>query len=102
MSIVGYDIIPIAEEILRSLECKHLPLDTLLWSADYVTIHVPLTPETSHLIDSRRLSMTKRAAFLVNTSRGGGVEETSLVDSVKEGENAELALPVVGTEPASG
>jgi len=102
MSIAGYDIIPIAEEILRRLECKLLPLDTLLSSADYVTIHVPLTPETSHLIDSRRLSMMKRAAFLVNTSRGGVVEERSLVKALKKGEIAGAALDVFETEPPRG
>jgi len=102
MSIVGYDIVPIAEEILRRLECKLLPLDTLISSADYVTIHVPLTPETRHLFDSRRLSMMKRTAFLVNASRGGVVEERSLVQALKEGEIAGAALDVFETEPASG
>ncbi|TLY15107.1 MAG: 3-phosphoglycerate dehydrogenase, partial [Thaumarchaeota archaeon] len=88
--------------VLRRLECKLLPLDTLLSSADYVTIHVPLNPETSHLIDSRRLSMMKRAAFLVNTSRGGVVEERSLVEALKEGEIAGAALDVFETGPPSG
>ena len=102
MSIAGYDVVPIADEILRSLECKLVPLDTLLSTADYVTIHVPLTPETSHLIDSRRLSMMKKTAFLVNTSRGGVVEERSLVEALKEGEIAGAALDVFETEPPSG
>ena len=102
MSIVGYDVVPIAEETLRSLECKLASLDTLLSAADYVTIHVPLTPETSHLIDSRRLSMMKKTAFLVNTSRGGVVEERSLVEALKEGEIAGAALDVFETEPPGG
>jgi D-3-phosphoglycerate dehydrogenase len=102
MSIVGYDVVPIAEEILRSLGCKLAPLETLLSAADYVSIHVPLTSETSHLIESRRLSMMKKTAFLVNTSRGGVVEERSLVEALKEGEIAGAALDVFETEPPSG
>ena len=102
MSIVGYDVVPIAEEILRSLGCKLAPLETLLSAADYVSIHVPLTSETSHLIESRRLSMMKKTAFLVNTSRGGVVDEGSLVQALKEGEIAGAALDVFETEPPRG
>jgi len=102
MSITGYDVVPIAEETLRSLDCKLAPLDSLLSSADYVTIHVPLTSETRHLIDSRRLSMMKKTAFLVNTSRGGVVDEGSLVKALKEGEVAGAALDVFETEPPGG
>ncbi len=102
MSIAGHDVVPISEEVVRSLRCTVTSLDSLLGLADYLTIHVPLTPETRHLIDSRRLSMMKKTAYLINTSRGGVVEEESLVESLKGGRLAGAALDVFETEPPRG
>ena len=102
MSVAAHDIIPISEEVVRFLNCTVTSLDSLLGRADYVTIHVPLTPETRHLIDSRRLSMMKKTAYLINTSRGGVVDEESLVQALKEGKLAGAALDVFETEPPRG
>ncbi len=102
MSIAAHDIVPISEEVVRILHCTLASLDSLLGTADYLTIHVPLTPETRHLIDSRRLSMMKKTAYLINTSRGGVVEEESLVEALKGGMLAGAALDVFETEPPRG
>ena len=70
MSVLGYDIIEISRDVLTSIGCTMVDLDTLFSSSDFVTLHVPLSPETRHLVDSRRLSLMKKGSFLVNTSRG--------------------------------
>jgi len=102
MSIVGYDVVQVPKEILAELEAKLIALDDLLSASDFVTIHVPLTPETHHLFDHRRLSMMKRGARLINTSRGGVIDEKSLVVALKTGRLSGAALDVFETEPPSG
>jgi lactate dehydrogenase-like 2-hydroxyacid dehydrogenase len=73
-------------------------LDRLLAESDIVTLHVPLTDETRHLIDARRLALMKPDAVLVNTSRGPVVDETALVSALREG-RIFAALDVYDTEP---
>ena len=102
MVIIGYDVVQIPQEVLDSLGCKVLSLEALLAASDLVTIHVPLTPETRHLLDSRRLSLMKKTACLINTSRGGGVDEKGLVEALKEGRLGGAALDVFETEPPGG
>lgn len=75
-------------------------IDDLLREADFVTLHVPLTPETYHLIDERRLRMMKKTAYLINTARGPCVDERALVKCLKEGVIAGAALDVYEFEPA--
>src|SRR5208282_490118 len=59
MSVLGYDIIEISKDVLSSIGCTMVDLDTLFSSSDFVTLHVPLSPETRHLVDSRRLALMK-------------------------------------------
>ena len=77
-----------------------IPLEELLGQSDVVTLHCPLTPETRHLIDARRLSQMKRGAILVNTSRGAVVDETALVAALESGHLGSAALDVYENEPA--
>ncbi|MEZ0394248.1 MAG: hydroxyacid dehydrogenase [Desulfurococcaceae archaeon] len=74
-------------------------LDALLREADIVTLHVPLTNETRHMIDERRLRMMKRTAILINTSRGAVVDTEALVRALREGWIAGAGLDVYEEEP---
>ncbi len=77
-----------------------LPLDELLARADVVTLHVPLTDETRHLIGGPELRRMRRDAVLVNTARGPLVDETALAAALRAGEIAGAALDVFEDEPA--
>ena len=77
-------------------------LATLLAASDYVSIHSPLTEETAHLIDDAALAQMKPNALLINTSRGGVIDERALVRALKEGRIAGAALDVTDPEPPSG
>lgn len=78
---------------------ESMGLDTLLTSSDVVSLHVPLTPETRHLIDRRALARMKRTAYLVNTSRGPVIDEEALAWALREGIIAGAALDVYEREP---
>jgi glyoxylate reductase len=75
------------------------PLDTLLSDSDVVSLHLPLTDETHHLIGAAALALMKPTAVLVNTSRGPIVDEAALVEAVAEGRIAGAALDVFEHEP---
>lgn len=76
-------------------------LDVLLAAADYVSLHVPLTPETRGLINGARLAQMKPTAYLINTSRGAIINEDSLLAALKDGQIAGAALDVMSSEPPS-
>ncbi|ASS75151.1 D-glycerate dehydrogenase [Tumebacillus algifaecis] len=74
-------------------------LDTLLGQADFVSLHVPYTPEAHHLINRDALRKMKRSAFLINTARGAVVDEAALVEALQMGEIAGAGLDVFEAEP---
>jgi phosphoglycerate dehydrogenase-like enzyme len=74
-------------------------LDDLLEASDVVSLHLPLTPETEGLIDQRALARMKPAAVLINTARGGLVEETALVEALTSGRLSAAGLDVLAEEP---
>jgi glyoxylate reductase len=74
-------------------------LDDLLGASDFVSVHVPLTPQTRHLIDARALTGVKRGAILVNTSRGAVVDEDALIAALRSGQLAAAGLDVYEDEP---
>jgi D-3-phosphoglycerate dehydrogenase len=69
-------------------------LDDLLHESDFVSLHLPLTPETTHLLDERRLGLMKPGAVLINTARGALVDETALVKALQEKHLCGAALDV--------
>lgn len=85
----------------RELELgvKFKPLDNLLSESDIVTLHVPLTPATEHMIEARELEMMKPSAILINTSRGKIVNEDALIDALRKKTIAGVALDVFEKEP---
>jgi glyoxylate reductase len=86
-------------EVVWSSRSGGLPLNELLAAADVVSLHLPLTPESTHLIDAAALAEMKPGAVLVNTSRGPIVDEEALVNALREGRIAGAALDVFEREP---
>lgn len=86
-------------DALARLGCTLLPLDELLPRVDFLSLHAPATAETRNLIDARRLAMMKRTAFLVNTARGGLVDEPALIEALERGTIAGAGLDVMAVEP---
>jgi len=76
-------------------------LDDLLAESDFVSLHVPLTPETKHLMGKREFELMKPSAILINTARGPAVDPRALYEALKEGEIAYAALDVTEPEPIS-
>ena len=89
------------EGFVRSHGIELADLNTLLAQADYVTLHVPLTADTQGLINRETLSRMKAGSFLVNTSRGGLIVETDLIDAIVSGHLAGAGLDVFAQEPPS-
>ena len=89
----------IPESHVTALGGKWVALDELLAESDIVTIHCPLTSETSGMIDERRLALMKASAYLINAARGGIVNEDALLHALKQGKIAGAALDVVENEP---
>ncbi len=102
MNIIGYDVIPIDEEFSKEVGLMKADLNTLLQSSDYISIHVPLLDSTYHLLDAQKMSTMKKTAKIINTSRGGVIDETALYDALKNGTLGGAALDVFEKEPAIG
>ncbi|MCS7241528.1 MAG: glyoxylate reductase [Candidatus Caldatribacterium sp.] len=99
MRIVYYDIVRAPAHVERELHAEFRQLPELLQEADFVSIHVPLTKDTYHLIGERELRMMKRGAYLINTARGPVVDEKALVRALQEGWIQGAALDVFENEP---
>jgi glyoxylate reductase len=84
----------------KEFHAEYADMKTLLASADFVSLHVPLNEKTRHLIGSAELALMKPAAFLINTSRGPVVDESALVSALKSGVIAGAGLDVYENEPA--
>jgi len=102
MSVLFYDVITIPPDVVASLGAKVVSLDEVFASADFITLHVPMTPQTAHMVNATRLAQMKKTAFLVNTSRGGVIDEAALSDALREGRIAGAALDVFEKEPPAG
>ena len=98
MKIIYYDRSP-DPEAETSLGCRFVELDELMAAADFVSIHTPLTGETHHLIDARRLGLMKPAAYLINTARGPVVDEDALARALAAGKIAGAGFDVYEEEP---
>uniref|UniRef100_A0A7V3YHM6 D-glycerate dehydrogenase n=1 Tax=Candidatus Caldatribacterium californiense TaxID=1454726 RepID=A0A7V3YHM6_9BACT len=99
MTVLYYDLQRAPEEIEQKYRVRFTPLPELLQRADFVSLHVPLTKDTYHLIGERELRMMKREAYLINTARGPVVDEKALVRALREGWIRGAALDVFEREP---
>jgi glyoxylate reductase len=99
MAVLYHDVAELPEDVTRPLGARYVPLDELLGSADFVSLHVNLTPDTRHLIDAAALKRMKRDAVLVNTSRGPVVDGQALYEALRDGEIFAAALDVTDPEP---
>jgi len=99
MNLIGYDPYPISPDFVKETGLIVTDFNTLLESADFVTCHVPSSPETKHMFDAEHLAKMKPTAYLVNTSRGEIIDETALYDALKNDRLAGAALDVFEVEP---
>lgn len=88
-------------EDIRAAGCEPAGWDRLLAESDFITLHLPLTPDSERLIDAAALRAMKPTAVLINTARGGLVDEAALAAAIDAGEIAGAALDVLATEPPS-
>lgn len=86
-------------DAVRALGVSYVELDELMSVSDIVTLHVPMTADTRHLIDARRIALMKPTALLVNTARGGVVDTQALAEALKNGRIAGAAVDVYDSEP---
>ena len=101
MNLIGFDVLPIDEEFSKEVGLMKADLDTLLASSDYVSLHVPLLDSTKHMINAERMTTMKNTARIINTSRGGVIDEKALADALKTGKLGGAALDVFEVEPAT-
>jgi phosphoglycerate dehydrogenase-like enzyme len=103
MRVQAVDVVEIPEQQLQDLGVESFAgldgLDDLLRTSDFVSLHVPLTSDTTQLIDERRLRLMKPSARLVNVARGRIVDEEALVRVLREGAIAGAGIDVFGQEP---
>ena len=101
MNIIGFDVMPIDEEFSKEVGLMKADLGTLLASADYVLLHVPLLDSTKHMINTENIATMKSTARIINTSRGGVIDEDALYTALKNGVLGGAALDVFEVEPAT-
>lgn len=98
MKLLAYDPF-ISVERAEQIGCRLVDVDLLLQEADYITLHIPKTPETTHLINAEALSKMKPTARIINCARGGIIDEAALAEALKDGKIAGAAIDVYETEP---
>jgi glyoxylate reductase len=99
MKVIYTDALKAPEEVEKSLNAQFRDMNALLAESDFISLHVPLMPETRGLFDAPKFYRMKPTAFLINTSRGAVVEEAALVAALEAGKIAGAALDVYENEP---
>jgi glyoxylate reductase len=99
MRVVYFDLYRPSEEVERSLGAEYRELDDLLAEADFISIHVALTPETRHLFGPELFRRMKPTAVIVNTARGPVIDEAALAEALRDGEIFAAGLDVFEKEP---
>ncbi len=98
MEVLAYDVIDI-DDACKQVGAKRADLDTIIEQADYISLHVPLLPQTKGMIGEKEFKKMKKTAFIVNTARGGVVDEKALLAALNDGEIAGAGLDVYENEP---
>jgi glyoxylate reductase len=99
MKVLYSDAIRAPLDVEKEVKAEYRDFNTLLAEADFVSVHVPLLPDTRGLFDGAKFSRMKPTAFLINTSRGPVVDEAALVHALESGKLAGAALDVYENEP---
>lgn len=99
MKVIYADAVRAPEAVEQELKAEYKGMSALLAESDFISVHVPLLPETRALFDGPRFSKMKPTAFLINTSRGAVVDEAALVHALESGKIAGAALDVFENEP---
>jgi len=100
MKVVAYDPF-LSEQRAKDIGVEKVELDTLFKSADFITLHTPLTEKTKNIIDATAINKMKKGVRIVNCARGGLVDEAALVEALKLGHVAGAAFDVFIEEPAT-
>jgi glyoxylate reductase len=100
MRVIYYDPMPLPPEAQEKLGATPVDLNRLLAESDFVSVHVPLTPQTQHMLSKPQFESMKRTAILINTSRGPVVDEAALVEALTARKIAGAGLDVYEREPA--
>jgi glyoxylate reductase len=100
MNVLYHDAVKASASVERQLRARRVTLKKLLRESDYITLHVPLTKNTRHIIGADELAIMKPTAYLINTSRGLVVDEPALVRALKKGTIAGAGLDVYEREPS--
>lgn len=99
MKVIYFDQGKSNEELNKEIGSRAVSMEELLKTSDFISLHVPLTPQTKHLISTKELEMMKKTAVLVNTSRGPVVDEQALIDALKKGDIFAAGIDVWENEP---
>jgi D-3-phosphoglycerate dehydrogenase len=98
LKVIAHEVYP-DEAFVQQHGIELVPLDRLFAEADYVSLHAPMTPETHHMVNARTLGLMKPTAYLINTARGGLVDEPALAEALAAGRIAGAGLDVFDEEP---
>src|SRR6266571_3402492 len=101
MEVIGYDPV-LSEEVASSLGVSLVPIAAVYERSDFVTLHLPLTGETRHLIGREELRRCRRGVRILNVARGGVLDEAALFEALQSGQAAGAALDVFEVEPPAG
>ncbi len=101
MEVIGADPV-LSEEVAARLGVALLPIPAILERADFLTLHLPLTSETRHLLGRAQLARCRRGVRIVNVARGGILDEAALIEALGTGQVAGAALDVFEHEPPAG
>ena len=99
MRVLYHDQVRVAADVERELHAEFVDFDRLLRESDFVSLHVPLLPETRHLISKDAFGKMKPTAYLINTARGPVVDEAALIEALEQRKIAGAALDVYEHEP---
>jgi D-3-phosphoglycerate dehydrogenase len=98
MNVLAYDVVDI-DEAVKKVGAQRVDLKDLIVKSDYISMHVPFLPQTKNMISNAEFELMKETAFLINTARGGVVDEKALLTALNEGKIAGAALDVFENEP---
>ncbi len=99
MKIIYHDMVRAKPEVEEETGARFVDMDTLLRESDFISIHVPLLPETKHMIGAAEFSKMKKTAILVNTSRGPVIDERALIEALSQKKIFSAGLDVFENEP---